>query len=59
LGMAPINSDSMSNADIRPDKNALIMGPFFMDSLTSLDVVVTAGTAADLEWFVKWSKIVQ
>jgi len=35
------------------------MGPFFMDSITSLGVVVTDGTAANLEWFVKWSKIVQ
>ena len=59
LGLAPINSDSMGNADIRPDKNALIMGPFFMDSVTSLGVVVTAGNAVDLEWFVKWSKVVQ
>jgi len=59
LGLAPINSDSMGNADIRPDKNALIMGPFFMDSVTSLGVVVTAGNAVDLEWFVKYSEVSQ
>jgi hypothetical protein len=61
LGTAPINStmDSMNNQVLQPAGNALIMGPFFMDSITSLGVLVTDGTAADLEWFVKWSKIVQ
>jgi len=61
LGTAPINTrmNSMNNQVIQPTENALVMGPFFMDSITSLDVVVTDGTAADLEWFVKYSKVSQ
>jgi hypothetical protein len=61
LGTAPINTrmNGMNNQVIQPSENALIMGPFFMDSITSLGAVVTDGTAGDLEWFVKWSKIVQ
>ena len=61
LGTAPINTkmDSMNNQVIQPAGNVLIMGPFFMDSITALGAVVTDGTAGDLEWFVKWSKIVQ
>jgi len=61
LGTAPINTimNSMNNQLIQPTENALIMGPFFMDSITSLSVIVTDGTAADLEWFVKYSKVSQ
>jgi len=61
LGTAPINTtmSSMNNQVIQPAENALIMGPFFMDSITSLGVVVTDGTAGDLEWFVKYSKVSQ
>jgi len=61
LGTAPINTtmSSMNNQVIQPAENALIMGPFFMDSITTLGVVVTDGTAGDLEWFVKYSKVSQ
>jgi len=61
LATAPINTmmNSMNNQVIGPTENALIMGPFFMDSITSLGAVVTDGTAADLEWFVKYSKVSQ
>ena len=61
LGTAPINStmDSMNNQVLQPSGNALIMGPFFMDSITSLGAVVTDGTEGDLEWFVKYSKVSQ
>lgn len=61
LAACPINAsmDGMNNAVLQPMGNALIMGPFFMDSQTALTVAVTDGNANDLEWFVKWSKVVQ
>lgn len=61
IGACPINSsmDSHNNAVLQPAGNAMVMGPFFMDSQTALTVAVTDGTAGDLEWFVKWSKVVQ
>jgi len=61
LGTAPINSkmDSMNTQVLQPAGNVLIMGPFFMDTITDLGAVVTDGTAADLEWFVKYSKVSQ
>jgi hypothetical protein len=61
LGDAPINStmDSMNNAVLQPTGNAITMGPFFMDSNTPLTVTVIDGTASELEWFVKYSKISQ
>ena len=61
LGDAPINStmDSMNNAVLQPAGNAITMGPFFMDSNTPLTVAVTAGSEADLEWFVKYSMVGQ
>lgn len=61
LGNAPINStmDSMNNAVLQPTGNAITMGPFFMDSNTALTIAVTDGAEADLEWFVKYSKVSQ
>lgn len=61
LGNAPINStmDAMNNAVLQPAGNAVVMGPFFMDSNTALSVAVIDGAAADLEWFVKYSMISQ
>jgi hypothetical protein len=51
--------DSMNNAVLQPTGNAITMGPFFMDSNTPLTVTVIDGTASELEWFVKYSKISQ
>jgi len=61
LGDAPINStmDSMNNAVLQPAGNAITMGPFFMDANTPMTIAVTAGAEADLEWFVKYSKVSQ
>ena len=61
LGNCPINSsmDSHNNAVLQPNGNAIIYGPFFMDSNTPLDAVVVDGDRADLEWSVKYSKVVQ
>lgn len=61
LGACTINSsmDSMNNAVLQPAGNAAVMGPFFMDSNTDLSVAVTDGSAGDLEWFVKYSKVSQ
>ena len=61
LGNCPINStmDSHNNAEIKPNGNAIIYGPFFMDSNTPLDAVVTDGDRADLEWSVKYTMVAQ
>jgi hypothetical protein len=61
IGDCPINSsmDSFNNAVLQPNGNAIIVGPFFMDSTDALNAVVTDGTANDLEWSLKYSKVVQ
>ncbi len=60
-GDAPINSsmDSLNNAVLQPTGNAIVNGPFFMDSNTALSIAVTDGDANDLEWFVKYSSVAQ
>ncbi len=61
IGDCPLNSsmDSFNNATLQANGNAIIVGPFFMDSTDALNSVVTDGTANDLQWTVKYSKVVQ
>lgn len=61
IGDCPLNSsmDSFNNATMQPNGNAVIIGPFFMDSTDALNAAVTDGTANDLQWSVKYSLVSQ